>query len=29
MRLEDIAAATEAGPERFNNSEHRLVSVDA
>ncbi len=29
MRLEDIAAATADGPVAFNNSDHRLISVDA
>lgn len=29
MRLEDIAATTIDGPVQFNNSDHRLISVDA
>ncbi len=29
MRLEDIAAATAAGPVSFNNSDHHLIAVDA
>jgi len=29
MRLEDIAASTVGGPVSFNNSDHRLIAVDA
>jgi Xaa-Pro dipeptidase len=29
MRLEDIVVATDDGPRRLNNSDHRLISVTA